>query len=343
MTEETSPLSPAPTPKKVGLLSQLCKSFSSLVRLGIFACVVMVGVLFAPGPLSESKTIVITHGTTTAAISAQLASEHAVYSGLLFHVAAKLMANGSLKAGEYDIPPYTSIVNIVRMMHEGRSVIRMFTIAEGLTSSEVVDALNNNPVLTGTIDAVPAEGSLLPESYRYDYGDSRMAFIARMKKAMQDKLNEVWAGHEGDLPLHTPQDAVVLASIVEKETAKTDERPRIAGVFYNRLRLNMRLQSDPTVIYAITKGRDTLDHALTHEELSYPSPINTYTSDGLPSQPICNPGFAALQAVAHPEHNDYLYFVADGTGGHAFAADLATQNQNINRWHDLMQKTAPQK
>jgi UPF0755 protein len=154
-----------------------------------------------------------------------------------------------------------------------------------------------------------------------------------MQKAMQEKVNEVWAGRDADLPLQTPQQAVVMASIVEKETGKPDERPRIAGVFYNRLRLNMRLQSDPTVIYALTGGREDLPRALTHEDLATASPINTYASDGLPPQPICNPGLAALQAATHPEHNNFLYFVADGSGGHAFAADLATHDENINRWH----------
>jgi len=206
-----------------------------------------------------------------------------------------------------------------------------------------VDSLNDDPILTGQIEVMPAEGSLLPETYRYDYGDSRAGLIARMKKAMQDRLNEIWATHDADIPLHSPQEALILASIVEKETGKVEERPRIAGVFYNRLHTNMRLQSDPTVIYAITKGRDTLDRPLTHDDLTFASPINTYTSDGLPPQPICNPGVAALQAVMHPEHHNFLYFVADGTGGHAFAADLATQNQNINHWHDAVQKAAHSK
>jgi UPF0755 protein len=164
--------------------------------------------------------------------------------------------------------------------------------------------------------------------------------IVRMQKAMQEKINELWASRETGLPLKSVGEAVILASIVEKETGKPDERPRIAGVFYNRLRQNMRLQSDPTVIYALTKGKKTLDRALTHEDLSFASPINTYTSDGIPPQPICNPGRAALEAVLHPEHHGFYYFVADGSGGHVFAVDLATHNQNINKWHRALENPA---
>ena len=243
------------------------------------------------------------------------------------------MTNGSLKAGEYDVPARASPVDIATMMQEGRSVVRLFSVPEGLTSTEIVQMLQNEPVLTGPIDILPTEGSLLPESYRYSYGDTRAGLITRMQKAMQEKLNEAWADREGGLPLNSAADAIILASIVEKETGKAEERPRIAGVFYNRLRLNMRLQSDPTVIYALTRGQQTLDRALTHEDLGFASPMNTYASDGLPPQPICNPGRAAMEAVMHPEHNDFLYFVADGTGGHAFATNLAAHNENINRWH----------
>jgi UPF0755 protein len=316
---------------------------TGFIRLSL-AGIILAGVsIFLPGPFSDQKIVIVTRGTSTAAIASELSAQHAIYMAPLFHITAKLIGNGSLKAGEYALPPHASTLDIVRMMHEGHSVVRLFMAAEGLTSSDIVDLLNNDPVLTGTIVDVPEEGTLLPESYRYDYGDQRAAIVTRMKKAMQDKLAELWKGRESGLPLRTPEEAVVLASIVEKETGKAEERPRIAGVFYNRLHLNMRLQSDPTVIYAITKGKDTLDRPLTHDDLSVASPINTYANDGLPPQPICNPGIAALTAVLHPEHNDYLYFVADGTGGHAFAADLMTQNQNINHWHQVLEKTLPHK
>lgn len=331
-----------PFKSRSSLAHLLARSFSIAIFILVLIPIVGIGALFAPGPLPQDKTIVVAHGAKTGDIGAQLAQENAVYMSTLFRIAARLAAN-SLKAGEYAIPAHASPFDIAVMMHEGRSVVRLFTVAEGLTSAEIVRLLDSDPVLTGTIDAVPPEGSLLPETYRYSYGDSRSGIILRMQKSMQEKLNTAWAGREIGLPLNSPRDAVILASIVEKETGKAEERPRIAGVFYNRLRLNMRLQSDPTVIYAMTKGQETLARALTHDDLSFASPINTYVSDGLPPQPICNPGLAALQAVVHPEHNNFLYFVADGRGGHAFAADLATQNDNINRWHQAIENEANHK
>jgi UPF0755 protein len=331
---EVPPPPSASLQKGVGVLRMIARTVSALILIGVAVPVLGFASLFAPGPLQQDKTVVIARGTHTADIGAQLAKENAVYFAPIFHAAAKFAANGTLKAGEYAIPAYASPLDIVTMLHEGRSVERLFTPAEGLTSAEIVDMLNDDPVLTGSVD-VPPEGTLLPETYRYSYGDSRSSLIARMQKSMQEKINEVWASREADVPLKSTREAVILASIVEKETGKSDERPRIAGVFYNRLHLNMRLQSDPTVIYAITHGKESLNRPLTHDDLSFASPINTYASDGIPPQPICNPGLAALEAVAHPEHNNFLYFVADGSGGHAFAATLAAHDENINRWHQI--------
>jgi UPF0755 protein len=343
-TPETPQTAPAtPVRKSGGVLSGIASVLSIMLLAAIIVPIAGVAALFAPGPLQNEKTLVIAHGTHTADIAATLADQGAVYLAPLFRLAARFAANGSLKAGEYAIPAGASPIDIAVMMHDGHSVVRLFTAAEGLTSAEIVKLLEVEPVLTGSIDTVPAEGSLLPETYRYTYGDSRAGIVMRMQKALQDKLNEIWVGREAGLPLRSPRDAVVLASIVEKETGKSEERPRIAGVFYNRLRNNMRLQSDPTVIYAITQGRQVLTRPLTHDDLALASPINTYISDGLPPQPICNPGIAALNAVAHPEHHAFLYFVANGNGGHAFAADLATQDQNINRWHQAIENAAAHK
>ncbi len=334
---------PSPARKAAGVLSRIAFIVALLVMAAILTPIAGIALIFAPGPLAQETTVVIPHGERTADIAGMLAAEHAIYLSPLFRVAARTIADGALKAGEYAIPPRASTADIVVMMHEGRSVVRLFTVAEGLTSAEIVHLLEADAVLTGPVDTLPAEGSLLPETYRYSYGDSRAGLIARMQKSMQEKLAGIWAGRDNDLPLKSPREAVTLASIVEKETARPDERPRIAGVFYNRLRDNMRLQSDPTVIYALTQGRQVLPRPLTHEDLAFASPINTYANDGLPPQPICNPGMAALQAVAHPEHHQFLYFVADGSGGHAFAADLATQDQNINRWHQAVANAARRK
>lgn len=289
--------------------------------------------VFAPGPLTAKATVVIPRGAGVADIAAKLRADGAVHLGVLFRLAARVA--GPLRAGEYEIPARATPMDIALMMHEGKAVVRLFTVPEGLTSAEIVDLLKEETVLSGEVEAVPTEGSLLPESYRYSYGDSRASLIARMQKAMRDKINETWAAREGGLPIATPSEAVVLASIVEKETGIAGERARIAGVFYNRLRIHMRLQSDPTVIYALTGGKRDLDRSLTRDDLAFASPINTYASDGLPPQPICNPGVAALRAVMQPEHHNYLYFVADGTGGHAFAADLAAHNANVARWRQI--------
>jgi UPF0755 protein len=341
-TPEVNTPSPEPPARKKGAFRHVLATLSALFTAAVLAPVLLVGALFAPGPLTEQATIVVPHGLHTAEIGDLLAKQDAVYASPVFRLAAKLVAGGSLKAGEYVLPPRASAASIATMMQEGRSVLRLFTVAEGLTSSEVVQMLSDDPVLTGVVEHTPKEGSLLPETYRYSYGDTRASLIARMQKGMQERLNEIWAARDQDLPLKSPAEAVILASIVEKETGRPEERPRIAGVFYNRLRDHMRLQSDPTVIYALTKGKEPLDRALTHNDLAYPSPINTYASDGLPPQPICNPGRAALEAVTHPEQHKFLYFVANGSGGHAFASDLATQDQNINRWHRLIENAAHQ-
>ncbi len=303
-----------------------------LILIIIGAPVLAVGVVAWPGPLTEKKTIVIPHGTSTADIAALLENNGVIVNRLAFRGASRLLANGALQAGEYEFTPGQSIADVIITIHEGHSVVRMFTVPEGLTSAEIVDLLKNNPVLTGDVAQVPAEGSLLPETYRYSYGDARAGIVARMQKGMQDAINEAWTQRDAAIPLKSPQEAVILASIVEKETGKPEERPRIAQVFYNRLKISMRLQSDPTVIYALTQGKGPLDRPLTRDDLMFPSPYSTYTSDGLPPHPICNPGRAALTAVLHPEPGDFLYFVADGTGGHVFAKDLAGHNQNVAKW-----------
>jgi len=297
----------------------------------------IIAAIMVPGPLPEARTVIVPHGSNVYGIASLLDKNEAIRSKTAFRIAAKLLASYQLKAGEYQITPHQSIADIVVMMHEGDSVVHWFTVAEGLTSADITNLLKNDPALTGDIP-VPPEGSLLPETYRYSYGDSRAALIARMQKSMQDALNDLWDKRDPSIPLKTPLEAVTLASIVEKETGKVAERPRIAGVFYNRLHQSMRLQSDPTVIYAIVHAKGSLDHELAHDDLMFPSPYNTYASDGLPPLPICNPGRAALDAAMHPEQNDFLYFVADGTGGHVFSKNLAEHNQNVTKWNAIKVK-----
>ncbi|MDD3370328.1 MAG: endolytic transglycosylase MltG [Alphaproteobacteria bacterium] len=333
---------PLPTPppeRKSSWIQWAVRTAYGLILLGTLTAALGLGAVFAPGPLPQEKTILISMGTRTRDIGKLLKQENAIHHPLLLRLAAAI--SGPLKAGEYRLPARASAVDIAKIMHKGLCVVRQFTAVEGQTSAEIVRQLKNEPTLTGPLVGIPAEGSLMPDTYNFSYGDTRAGLIARMQKAMSAKLNDLWTNRDAALPLRSPNEAVTLASIVEKETGKASERPRIAGVFYNRLRVSMRLQSDPTVIYALTSGRTPLNRSLTRDDLTVSSPMNTYVSDGIPPQPICNPGRAALEAVMHPEQNAYLYFVADGTGGHIFAADLGTHNRNVANWRKIESASRP--
>ena len=238
----------------------------------------------------------------------------------------------SLKAGEYVFEALVTPRGVMEKLVAGDTVAHRFTVTEGMTSAEVVAALSAAPVLMGEIAAVPAEGSLLPETYHYALGDSRAALIERMQHAMARVVDELWQARDPAVGLDDADQAVVLASIVEKETAVADERPEIAGVFLNRLQQGMRLQADATVIYAVTGGKRPLGRPLSRADLWVESPYNTYRQGGLPPGPIANPGRAALAAVLNPAETDALYFVADGSGGHAFAETLDEHNRNVARW-----------
>lgn len=306
-----------------------------LLTAGFLAAVTAAALTFLPNQ-QAAQTLIIARGSSVQDIAAQFHAANLVAHPLQFRAAARLLTGNHLQAGEYQIEPEQSLADMLAMLHDGRAVIRRQVIVEGLTSQTIVNDLNANPALSGTIDATPPEGTLLPETYHYSYGDKRSDLIMRMTKAAQDIIQAEWDRRDPSLPITTPQQVIIMASLIEKETGKKpEERARVAGVFYNRMRLGMRLQTDPTVIYALTGGKADLGRELTRDDLTFASPYNTYVSDGLPPGPICNPGRAALLAALHPETHDYLYFVADGTGGHAFARDLPEHNRNVARWYEL--------
>ena len=298
----------------------------------------------APGPLAADKIVVVPKGVGTTGIGKVLADAGVIENPFIFKLAARLLSGGQpLHAGEFKFPAGVSTRGAMWVLIEDHPVLHRLTVAEGLTVSEVFAILTSTPELRGPLPAPPSEGSLLPQTYFFLLGDTRAEMVDRMKAQMDATLAELWPGRDPDLPLATPKDAVTLASIVEKETAKDDERPRIAAVFYNRIKKGMALQSDPTVIFALTLGKTKLDRPLTSADLKTDSPYNTYLVTGLPAGPIANPGIAALKAVLHPLATKELYFVADGTGGHVFAQTLEQHNQNVAKWRKLLKSQAADK
>jgi UPF0755 protein len=299
----------------------------------------MQAVLPAPGPLQQTTLIYIEPGSSGKKIAGVLKEAGAIDDENIFRAGAFLMkGKGPLRAGEYEIKEHASTEEVIETLQSGKVYQRQLTIPEGLTSTEIVALLNAAEAMEGTVTATPPDGSLLPETYNYTFHEKRETLLERMKKEMQDTLAETWSKRaEGNI-LKSPEEAVVLASIVEKETGIAAERAKVAGVFYNRLKIDMPLQSDPTVIYAITGGREKLDRPLLRTDLNTPSPYNTYVTKGLPPTPIANPGRASLEAVMNPEAHEYIYFVADGTGGHAFAKTLAEHDRNVGKWRDVQKK-----
>lgn len=290
----------------------------------------------AAGPLSERLVLQIPRGADLESITEKLHVAGVIRQPLVFRVGARLTGEAKrMKAGEFAFPAGVSPQGALNIIVSGRTVVHRLTVPEGLRSAEVVAAIEGTEALSGGIETVPPEGTLLPETYHYHRGDSRSALLGRMREAMASLKAEIWPGRAENLPFDTWREAVTLASIVEMETAVAEERALVAGVFVNRLRRGMRLQSDPTVRYAVTDGDGGMERALTRADLRIEHPYNTYHRGGLPPGPIANPGRAAIEAVLNPADTDYLYFVADGTGGHAFAKTLREHNRNAAEWRRI--------
>ncbi|MEM6492415.1 MAG: endolytic transglycosylase MltG [Pseudomonadota bacterium] len=293
-----------------------------------------------PGPSAEAVEIVVPRGAGLASIALDLADAGVIRSPDELTLYAKFRgAAGSLQAGEYRFPAAASLAAVTDQMIRGDVLQRRVTIAEGLTSAQAVQVIAEAEAMSGEITAIPPEGALLPETYLYTRGDERAALVAQMTAAMDDALAELWAARADDLPFDTPEDALILASIVEKETGIDGERGRVAAVFVNRLRRGMRLQSDPTVIYGVTGGETfDLGRRIRRSELDADNPYNTYKIAGLPPTPIANPGREAIAATLNPPTTDELYFVADGSGGHAFARTLREHQANVRKWRAIQRE-----
>lgn len=290
----------------------------------------------AAGPLPADRVVNVPRGSGMRDIADILSREGVIDQPWLFIGGVLVLkAREDLKAGEYEFKAHSSMRDVVATIVEGKVVAHLVSIPEGLTSEQIVARLLQDNVLAGDIKQIPREGSLLPDTYNFARGITREQMVQRMQQAQQRLLHEIWEHRAPDLPLKTPDQLVVLASLVEKETGKPEERTRVAAVFVNRLKQRMKLQSDPTIIYGLVGGKGTLGRPIMKSEIEQPTPYNTYIIDGLPPGPIANPGRASLEAAANPARTRELYFVADGTGGHAFAETYEQHQKNVTRLRSI--------
>ena len=301
----------------------------------ILAALVLSIYALLPNTLSQEKTILITRGTSKKEIAEKLAKEQIISLPSLFLILSKILTLDSyIQAGEYNIKPSSSPFDIINMMKHGDVVIRKIAIPEGFTTFQIIELIQNNLILTGEIKTSYKEGDFLPNTYFYTLGDTKQQMLDKMHQALIEALKNLWP-YRSDMSLKNYQQVLTLASIVEKETKFADERALVASVFYNRLKLGIRLQADPTTIYAITQGKYTLERPLNNKDLQIISPFNTYTTAGLPPSPIANPGIDSIKAVLNPASTNYLYFVANKEGKHTFSAKLTDHNKHVKNYRQL--------
>ncbi|MET0427029.1 MAG: endolytic transglycosylase MltG [Microvirga sp.] len=343
-SEAIKPMAPPPPPPRIrrrrgGLLSVMSGLLTLLIAV---ACAAMFGIgvlekeVAAPGPLASDRTIVIPRNTGTGEIAAILKEQGVIDQPLLFQAYALLnRQRGQLKAGEFQFKAGTTIESAIDTLVDGKAILHSVTVPEGLTTDQIVRRLYDNDILAGDILETPREGALLPDTYKFERGMTRQQMVNTMQNAQRQALTQVWQRRSADIPVKTPQELVIPASIVEKETGRADERTRVAAVFMNRLAKRMKLQSDPTIVYGLVAGKGTLGRGITRNEIDQATPYNTYVIEGLPPTPIANPGRAALEAVANPSRTKDLYFVADGSGGHAFAESYDQHQRNVVRWRQI--------
>jgi len=322
------------------------KLFNGLMTF-VLMVMIAVGLLFffiknqfdSPGPLEHSTVITISPGSGLNKIASTLQREGIITDSRIFVGSAiYFKAQKKLKAGEYEFRKHDSMRQVLDRLVEGKAILQKVTIREGLTSQQTVSILNNHEMLKGEITIIPAEGSLLPDTYKFSRNMDRQELIDRMQAEQRKYVKRLWEKRASGLPLQSPEEAIILASIVERETGRSDERDRVAGVFVNRLKRGMRLQSDPTIIYGIVGGQGSLGRPLRKSEIARKTAYNTYQIDGLPPTPIGNPGRAAIEAVLNPAKTRDLFFVADGTGGHAFSPTHRGHLRNVAKWRKIERK-----
>jgi UPF0755 protein len=331
---------PMPTRRSSGARHPLVVAGNAVFTILILIAIVGGGILLvgkqrfdARGPLAEDKVINVPRGFGVRDIADLLTREGVIDQSWVFigGVYALKLRGYDIKFGEYQFPKQASLHDAIFTMIDGKVIQHQIAVPEGLTSEQILQKLLDADVLTGNVREVPREGSLLPDSYRETRGTPREQVVKRMQDAQRRLVQEVWDHRMPGLPIKSPEELVILASIIEKETGRGEERSRVAAVFVNRLKLKMKLQSDPTIIYGLAGGKGNLGHPITESEKRQPTPYNTYIIDGLPPGPICNPGRAALEAAANPARTKDLYFVADGAGGHIFAENYDTHQKNVDR------------